>query len=147
MNGAKEILMGKLTALSPLIGRWSTTITMLYPVEQNGQRFQAEDTYRWLPGENILIHEVTGEMNGKPVRSIEIYSRDGGGRVQARSFDSGGEISDFQASMRNSEWRIDGESQRFASTTLTAAAIAGLWQLKTGDRWVDWMRVSLERQG
>jgi hypothetical protein len=138
--------MGKLTALSPLIGRWSTTITMLYPAEQKAVRFQADDTYRWLPGENIVIHEVTGEMDGKPVRSIEIYSSDGSGRIHARSYDSGGEVSDFRASMRNGEWRIEGDSQRFASTTLTRGVIEGLWQLKTGNRWLDWMTVSLQRQ-
>jgi hypothetical protein len=139
--------MGMPTELSPLVGRWSTTITMLYPAEQKGQRFEAEDTYRWLPGENILIHDVTGEMNGEPVRSIEIYWNDGTGHVRSRSFDSGGEVSDFSASMRNGEWKIDGESQRFASTTVTEDTIEGLWQLRIEDRWEDWMTVSLKRKG
>ena len=139
--------MGKLTALSPLVGRWSTTITMLYPTEQNGQQFRAQDDYRWLPGENILVHEVIGEMNGEPVRSIEIYSSDESGHVQARSFDSSGDISDFRATMVDGQWKIDGDTQRFASTSVTAEIIEGLWQLRADGQWQDWMTVTLERQG
>ncbi len=146
MKTEKDTSMGKLAALSSFVGRWSTTITMLYPPEQKGKIFQAEDTYRWLPGENILIHEVTGEMNGKPVRSVEIYSGDGKGQIQARSYDSDGEISDFRASLQKGEWKIVGDSQRFASTTLTHNSIEGLWQIKTGNRWKDWMKVFLARQ-
>jgi Protein of unknown function (DUF1579) len=138
--------MGKLAALSPLVGRWVTTIRMLYPADQKGKSFQAEDIYRWLPGENILIHEVSGEMGGNPVNSIELYSSDGSEGVFVRSFDSSGEVSDYTASMRDDVWRIDGDVQRFSSTGLVDGAIEGLWQVKIGDTWNDWMTVSLKRQ-
>jgi hypothetical protein len=137
--------MGKLTELSPLIGTWSTTITMLDPPDQRGLHFQAMDTYRFLPGENIVIHDVTGEMNGVPVTSVEIYSCDDNGQVRARSFDSGGEVSDFEAMMREGRWTIVGDAQRFASTVVTRDLIEGLWQLKSPTGWKDWMTVSLRR--
>jgi hypothetical protein len=138
--------MGKLTALSPLIGSWSTTITMLSPAGQNGLQFHVNDTYRWLPGENIVVHDVIGEMDGKPVVSMEVYSCDDMGQVHARSYDSGGEVSDFRAAMQDGKWTIDGDTQRFASTAVTRDAIEGLWQTLADGDWLDWMRVSLHRQ-
>jgi len=138
--------VGKLEALKPLVGRWSTDITLLYPMDVKGQKFKAEDTYRWLGEENILIHEVTGEMNGKPLRSIEIYSVGSDGQFRARSFDNGGEVSIFRASMKKGEWRIVGNTQRFVSLKLTDGLIEGVWQLKSRGKWRDWMTVSLVRQ-
>jgi hypothetical protein len=138
--------MGKLSALSPLIGSWSTTITMLSPKGQDGLQFHASDTYRWLQGENIVVHDVVGEMDGKPVVSIEVYSCDGTGQVHARSYDSGGEVSDFRAAMQDGQWTIDGDTQRFGSTAVTRDAIEGRWQTRADGDWRDWMQVSLLRQ-
>jgi hypothetical protein len=137
--------VGKLEALRPLVGRWSTRITLLYPMNMKGRQFEAEDTYRWLGEENILIHEVTGEMNGKPLRSIEIYSGGSNRQFRARSFDDGGEVSDFRASMKKGEWKIVGNTQRFTSSKLTDDLIEGVWQLKSRGKWRDWMMVSLSR--
>ena len=138
--------MGKLEAMKPLAGRWLTRITLLYPDSRKGQQFEAEDTYRWLGDENILIHEVTGVVDGKPLRSIEIYSSGPDGQFRARSFDSEGEVVDFRASMRKGEWRIVGNTRRFISSKLTDGLIEGIWQLKSRGRWRDWKIVSLRRQ-
>ena len=138
--------MGKLDALKPLVGRWLTKITLLYPNSKKGQQFEAEDTYRWLGDENILIHEVTGEMDGKPLRSIEIYSSGSDGQLRTRSFDNGGEVADFRTSMKKGEWKIVGNAQRFTSSKLTDGLIEGVWQLKSRGKWRDWMTVSLKRQ-
>ena len=59
--------------LKPLVGRWVTRITMLYPPEHAGTEYQAVDTYRWLPGEKVLIHEVEARME-QPVFALEVYT-------------------------------------------------------------------------
>jgi hypothetical protein len=138
--------MGKLAHLSPLIGTWATTITMQYPAKQRGRKFYAEDAYRWLPGNNVIVHDVAGEMDGQPVHSVEIYWQEEDGQVLVRSFDSGGEVSDFEARMEDSIWHISGETQRFVSSPISDAVIEGVWQLKVGAVWVDWMTVLLSRR-
>jgi hypothetical protein len=136
--------VSKMESLNPLVGRWSTTITMLHPAEVKDEVYHAVDTYRWLPGGRILVHEVEAKMGKASVTSLEIYSaRDDG--VVSRNFDSGGEVSDYRARMADGVWRVEGDSERFTSTSIAPDAIEGLWELKEDGEWVDWMTVRLDR--
>jgi hypothetical protein len=140
-------VMGTLSSLAILVGRWSTQITMLHPPDQQNKTFDAQDTYRWLAGENILIHEVSANMAGTDVNSIEIFSSDAARQITSCSFDSGGDVSNFKILLENDDWEIIGDTQRFKSTSFKPDEIKGLWQLKTEDCWTDWMSVVLKRQG
>jgi len=133
-----------LSALEPLIGRWVTTITMLYPPETTGEAYHAVDTYRWLGGRSVVVHEVQARMGDEIINSMEVYTPDKG-KVASRSFDSSGAVSDYRASMTKTGWRVEGETEKFASTSITGDAIEGLWRLKVDGAWVDWMTVRLER--
>lgn len=131
-------------ALEPLVGRWSTTITMISPPDMAGQTYRAIDTYRWMPGKKILVHEVEARMGEDLINALEVYS-ESGNQVVSRNFDSRGEISDYKAAMTNGVWSVVSKTERFTSTSLTNDAIEGLWQLKGDDGWADWMTVRLER--
>jgi hypothetical protein len=134
-------------ALKPLVGRWATTITMLHPEAEAGTTYSAVDTYRWLPGEKVLVHEVEARM-GEPVVSIEIYTQDAAsGDITSRNVDNHGQVSDYRASMEDGVWKVHGDAERFTSASLTANRIEGLWRLKTDQGWVDWMTVRLDRVG
>lgn len=133
------------TALKPLVSRWATTITMLYPEADAGTTYRAVDTYRWLPGEKVLVHEVEAQM-GEPVVSIEIYTQDTtSGDIASRNVDNQGRVSNYRASMEDGVWKVNGDTESFTSTSLTADRIEGLWRLKTDRGWLDWMMVRLDR--
>ena len=131
-------------ALESLVGRWATTIAMLHPPEAKGDQYCAVDTYRWLPGQAVLVHEVQARMGAKTVNSLEIYTASDAGIV-SRNFDSTGAVSDYRAEMADGVWRVEGQTERFVSTSMDANTIRGLWQLKVDDNWLDWMTVHLER--
>ena len=130
--------------LAPLVGRWATTITMLHPDEERGTVYRAVDTYRWLPGEKVLIHEVEAMM-GEAMASFEVYTQEQGGQIVSRNFGGDGKVSDYRASMADSVWSVTGATERFASTSIEKDQIEGLWKLKTEAGWVDWMTVKLQR--
>jgi hypothetical protein len=133
-----------LSELEPLIGRWSTTITMIHPPESKGERYRAVDTYRWLGGHSVVVHEVQARMGEAMVNSLEVYTTAGGG-ITSRNFDSTGSVSDYSARMTDAGWRVEGETERFSSSSISGDIIEGLWQLKVDGSWVDWMTVCLER--
>ena len=139
--------MTAMAELQPLIGRWATTITMLHPADIRGEVHYALDTYRWLTGGHVIVHEVESRAGSDYMQSVELYAHDDDGNLVSRNYDGGGEISDYAADMSNGVWKIQGETERFVSSTLTDVTIEGVWQLKTPTGWVDWMTVHLDRIG
>lgn len=133
-----------LSTMGPLIGRWATTITMLHPPEAKREHYHAVDTYRWMSGRAVVLHEVQALMPDGPMTALEVYTVGPEGIV-SRSFDSSGAVSDYRASMQGGIWHVEGAAEKFASTSITGESIQGLWQLKVDDRWVDWMTVQLDR--
>jgi hypothetical protein len=136
--------MADMAALKPLTGRWSTAITMIHPPEASGTVYHALDTYRWLRGGHVLIHEIEARMGDDVIHSLEIYTLQNG-QIVSRNFDGRGAVADYKAAMIDGVWRIDGETERFESTLIAADCIEGLWRLKTDDGWIDWMTVRLDR--
>lgn len=130
--------------LAPLVGRWVTTISLLHPEEDRGTLYRAVDTYRWLDGRKVLIHEVEAFM-GKPMVSFEVYTQASDGRIFSRNYAADGHVADYDAVMAQGQWRVTGEKERFKSTSFTQEQIEGLWEIKTDDGWKDWMTVKLER--
>lgn len=136
--------MTTMADLEPLVGRWSTTITMLRPPEMKDQVFRAIDTYRWLAGKQTLVHEVEARMGGQAVNSIEIYTMKDG-QIVSRNFDGLGNVSDYRASMAGGVWQIEGANIRFTSTRVASHEIEGVWEQKSDTGWVRWMTVRLDR--
>jgi hypothetical protein len=136
--------MSRIAALQPLVGRWSTTITMISPPKMSGTVFRAIDTYRWMPGGKILVHEVEARMGDTTTHSMEVYCV-AGGQIVSRNFDSSGKVSDYKAAMTKGSWKVTGATERFASTRITRSTIEGVWQRKARRGWTDWMTVRLDR--
>lgn len=136
--------MATMKVLEPLIGRWATTITMISPSEQAGETYRAVDTYRWMPGQKVVVHEVEARMGGKTSTSLEIYSQ-ADGEINSRNFDADGGVSDYRAAMKNGVWTVTGQTERFKSSSVEQDVIEGLWQRKDDREWADWMTVRLER--
>ena len=136
--------MTAMAALKPLVGRWSTTITMLSPPKEAGKTYRAIDTYRWMPGEQVLVHEVEARMGKAAIHSMEIYTAKGG-KIVSRNFDAGGTVSDYKAEMADGTWKVVGSTERFTSTSITRNAIEGVWEMKGKKGWEDWMTVRLDR--
>lgn len=136
--------MADIAELQPLVGRWATTITLLWPADAKGEVRHAVDTYRWLAGGQALVHEVETRLDETAMQSIEIYTVQDGA-ILSRNVDGAGQVSDYRAAMADGVWRIEGETERFASTAIGPDAIEGLWEQKAGDGWRDWMRVGLDR--
>lgn len=137
-------MTNNLSELEPLIGRWSTTITMVHPPVSKGEQYRAVDTYRWFGGCSVVVHEVQARMREAMVNSLEIYTA-ADGDITSRNFDSTGAVSDYSAYMTEAGWRVEGETERFSSSSISGDTIEGLWQLKVDGSWVDWMTVRLER--
>ena len=136
--------MSAIASLAPLIGRWATTITMIAPDEQSGEMYRAIDSYRWMPGRRVVMHEVEARMGDQTVNSLEIYTETDG-HVVSRNFDASGDVSDYRAKMSAGVWMVTGQTERFESTSVAPGHIEGLWQRKDDDQWFDWMTVRLER--
>ncbi len=136
--------MAAMAALKPLIGRWSTTITMITSAEEAGKTYRAIDTYRWMPGEKVLVHEVEARMGDDTINSLEIYT-EADGEIVSRSFDSSGEITDYAAAMKEGGWTVLGNTERFKSTSVANDRIEGLWERRLDGDWTDWMKVRLDR--
>ncbi len=130
--------------LAPLTGRWVTSITLLYPLAERGTVYRAVDTYRWLAGGKVLVHEVEAFM-GTPVVSVEVYSQGPDGKIGSRNFGGDGQVSDYEASMTAGVWTVTGTSERFRSTLVSKDQIEGLWKRRTDAGWIDWMTVKLQR--
>ena len=138
--------MTGLTALQPLVGEWSTRIEMLFPTEAAGQILAAKDTYRWAPGGRFLIHDVDAQMPDGRAQSFEVYAvATNGEGYQSRNYGADGAVGDYKASLVGARWTIVGERERFEGAFEGADRLAGLWRLKQGQSWVDWMRVTLTR--
>lgn len=130
--------------LAPLAGRWVTTITMLHPRQQAGTVYHALDTYRWLPGRKVLVHEVEARM-GEAIVALEVFTQDADGAIVSRDYGQDGRVTEYRATVDGGVLAIRGEEAAFTSTSLQADRIEGQWQLKTEQGWVDWMRVALDR--
>jgi hypothetical protein len=117
---------------------------MIHPPVSKDEQYRAVDTYRWLGGRSAVVHEVQARMGETMVNSLEIYTA-AGGDITSRNFDSTGAVSDYSARMTDAGWRVEGETERFSSSSISSDTIEGLWQLKEDGSWVDWMTVRLER--
>lgn len=131
--------------LKALVGRWSTASTLIYPPDAKGEVHLALDTYRYLPGGLVLVHEVESGSGRDPVNSIEIIHSADDGRVVSRNFDSRGEISDYRWDLAAGVLVIQGQTERFSGALLGHDRIEGTWELLTHRGWVDWISLRLDR--
>lgn len=125
------------------IGTWDTSGQLWATPEAEPVDFTAEDRYEWLAGGHFLLHHVEADMAGTEVRALEIARPDGDEWI-LDSYDNAGGFSVSRARLDGEDWRITGESERFAGTfTADHTRIAGRWERLDQGEWVRWMEVTL----
>lgn len=130
------------------IGTWNTTGEVLATAANPAGTLVATDTYRWLPGQHFIVHDVDARFDGVPTRSMEVIGFDPvKQRHVARSFDDQGAEEAFAVALSGRRWVIDGKAVRFrGSFDAGHARLAGLWERKAPRMgWQPWIRLELVR--
>ena len=130
------------------IGVWNTTGNVFAIEDSPSTVLSATDTYRWLPGEQFIVHEVDARFGNEVSRSMEIMGYDvNHRRYVSRSFDDRGISETFEIDLQRRSWRILGESVRFkGSFNSVGSKLSGLWEMKTSKRrWSPWIELQLNR--
>ena len=133
--------------LNLLAGVWKTEIVMLDEKAVEGERFEATDTYRWMPGGYFLLHDVDAVMMGEPVKSLEVIGVDAssGGYI-TRNYDNKGVVSDYKATLEDRIWKIQGEEERFKGIVdADGRKLTGRWERLEKSAWIPWMKVVLRK--
>jgi hypothetical protein len=138
----------RMSKLEIFIGTWNTTGEVLETDANSAGTLVATDTYRWLPGEHFIIHEVDARFDGNPARSMEVIGFDASTKqIVSRSYDDQGSTEAFVATLDGRRWTIKGKSVRFdGSFDSKRNRLTGLWELKAGKaRWQPWIKLQLVR--
>jgi hypothetical protein len=135
--------------LQLLLGTWRTEGELVGEPANPRNRLVAVDRYEWVPGLDLLAHYVAGHLGRSSVASFEILAY--GRRTQSyvsTSFDENGVPSMFRSRLRDGEWTIAGETQRFrGSFSKDRLTISGTWDQKTKGIWKPWLTVTLRKAG
>jgi hypothetical protein len=130
------------------IGTWNTTGEVLETASSPAGILSATDTYRWLPGQHFIVHDVDARFDSKPTRSMEVIGFDPAKKQHfARSFDDQGSTEAFVVSLSGRRWSISGETVRFkGSFDVQTKRLTGLWEQKNGKAdWQPWIKFELVR--
>jgi hypothetical protein len=138
----------RMAPLEALIGKWTTTITMLGTDGGVGEVSEATDTYSWSANGMFVQHDVDATMDGERALSFEIIAADpdGDGFV-TRSYDPDGTFSDFTAALDGRNWSITGAVQRFRGAfSEDGQTLSGRWEQNDGSgNWAPLMDVTLRK--
>lgn len=130
------------------IGTWDTTGDVLETSSSPAGILSATDTYRWLPGQHFIVHDVDARFDNKPTRSMEVMGFDPSKKQHfARSFDDHGSTEAFVVSLNGRRWSISGETIRFkGGFDVQKNRLSGLWELKEDEAdWRPWIKLELVR--
>ena len=137
-----------MTKFEVFLGTWNTTGNVLTTEAGPAGTLLATDTYRWLPGNHFMVHDVDARFDGKPTRSMEIMGFDPAKRrFFATSYDDQGAFETFAIALEGRRFRIQGKTVRFeGSFDATRDRLTGLWELKgSRARWQPWIELELAR--
>ena len=140
--------VNRMSRFEIFLGTWNTSGEVLETDAAPAGSLVATDTYRWLPGQQFIVHDVDARFDGKPTRSMEVMGYDRASKKYfARSFDDQGLTEAFDISLAGRRWRITGTTVRFSgSFNAERSRLGGLWELK-GKRsaWQPWIKLELQR--
>jgi hypothetical protein len=130
------------------IGTWNTAGDVLATDEAPATTLSATDTYRWLPGEHFIVHEVDARFGDEPTRSMEVIGYESAKKKYiARSYDDRGVSEVFEVALKGKRWSVAGKAARFnGKFDAEGQALTGLWELKSRKSgWQPWIRLTLTR--
>ena len=138
----------KMARFEIFIGTWNTTGEVLKTDSSPETTLFATDTYRWLPGNQFIVHDVDARFGEQPSRSMEVMGYDPEKkRYIARSFDDQGVSEEFDISLKGKKWTIVGKTVRFEGKfDSKGEKLEGLWELKSPKSgWQPWIKLKLVR--
>ena len=138
----------RMSKMGIFIGTWNTTGEVLETDANPAGALVATDTYRWLPGNRFIVHDVDARFDSNPARSMEVIGFDPSKRqFFARSYDDQGSTEAFVVALDGRRWSIKGKTVRFdGSFDSRKNRLSGLWELKAAKgRWQPWIKLELVR--
>ena len=138
----------RMSKLGIFIGTWNTIGEVLETEANPAGRLVATDTYRWLPGNRFIEHEVDARFDGEPARSMEVIGFDSSThRFFATSYDDQGASETFVVALEGRRWRIRGARVRLDGRFDSQKnRLSGLWERKVSrSRWRPWIKLELVR--
>ncbi|MGB3211686.1 MAG: DUF1579 family protein [Desulforhopalus sp.] len=134
--------------LDVFVGKWSTRGQTKATPSEPAIDIIGTDTYKWLPGEFFMFHEVDVRMGDNEANAIEIIGYEPLSQTYpTQFFDNLGNTGTFEASVRDGVWTFAAESERAEvvisedSNTMTIN-----WERTTdGSNWLPWMDLELIR--
>jgi hypothetical protein len=138
----------RMSRFDVFIGTWNTTGDVLRTEAGPAGTLSATDTYRWLPGNRFIVHDVDARFDGKPTRSMEVMGFDASKRQYfATSYDDRGSTETFVVALSGRRFSIRGKTVRFdGGFDARRGRLFGLWELKGSKAgWQPWIRLELVR--
>jgi Protein of unknown function (DUF1579) len=135
--------------LELFVGNWDTEGTIKVNPSGPGVKFQAVDSYEWVPGGFFLLHRWDAHMPDGRTQGIEVIGYDSAkGTYTVRSFDSAGNTDIMTGSVASDTWTFEGKSLRFRGGFRDGGnTLAGIWEQRSDDGapWVYLMDVKLSK--
>jgi hypothetical protein len=139
-----------LEPLSPLIGRWRTSGSILSEDGSVTGEIKGSDVYRWLPGSHWVVHEVDVLMGEERTQALELIGgrdeRSGGWQMLA--FDTADSPGRMSLTLEEPGLLLlQGDGVRsWMRPEAGPDLMTALWeQLKDGN-WVPWLEMRFERE-
>lgn len=136
--------------LEAFVGTWKTQGEARATAASPAVRFEASDSYEWLPGGFFLVHRWDAHMPDGQTQGIEIIGYDAESRTYTmHTFDNQGNAGVMQASVEGDTWTFTGESLRFTGSFRDGGnTIAGMWEQRSqdGSHWIPWLDVTLTKE-
>ena len=130
------------------IGTWNTSGEVLATENAPATTLSATDTYRWLPGNRFIVHEVDARFGRDIARSMEVMGFDAATKkFFARSFDDQGATELYDIHLSGKKWSITGKAMRFTGRfSPRSDSLTGLWEIKgRKSGWQPWIKLLLVR--
>lgn len=132
-----------IASLAPLLGDWDARFEVVSgPDRVSGE---AVDSYRWLTGEQVLLHTTKGALGGRLIEAVELFREDGD-LIRSWSIMADGSITEATATVTDGALEIDADAVRFQGRIETPDRIAGEWQRSDTGDWATWMLLTLDRK-
>ena len=135
-------------ALNAFIGRRMTEGQTIESAGAPSVKIVASDVYEWVPGGFFVVHSAYGRIGNAGVGGIEIIGYDAASKnYGSQFFDSQGNCSTSELTVRGSTWTWTGEKTRCTSVTSHDGKSMSAHHERTDDgvKWMPSMDVTLTK--
>lgn len=99
--------------LDVLVGKWINEGQTVASEGMSAVKILASDVYEWMPGGFFVLHSAYGRIGSVDVGGIEIIGYDASSNTyRSHFYDSQGNVSTSELTVRDDTWRWQGEKTR-----------------------------------